>query len=225
MEEIKPFLPIIMGASGGLVLIGLLIIIIVRMRSSGGQDRNMNTVNNTCANHTPTNNNLSNGKDALLFHFITSRSESEGHGQRKNMLHILLPKINKTEIIWWTFNETKPNPTHGEHKEVVVIEIDALAQYSARTSEGIINHLRFFHQITETQLFHIPSSRQWREHGEESGHHSTRYGRQYLFTPLPLPSSGAKIRWPSNKPTIMMTRLHCRTQRRWARGQQWTGRQ
>lgn len=99
MEEIKPFLPIIMGASGGLVLIGLLIIIIVRMRSSGGQDRNMNTVNNTCANHTPTNNNLSNGKDALLFHFITSWSESDGKGQRKNMLHILLPKINKTEII------------------------------------------------------------------------------------------------------------------------------
>lgn len=67
MEEIKPFLPIIMGASGGLVLIGLLIIIIVRMRSSGGQERNMNTVNNTCANHTPTNNTLSNGMDALLF--------------------------------------------------------------------------------------------------------------------------------------------------------------
>lgn len=63
MEEIKPFLPIIMGAAGGLVLIGLLVIVIVRCRtSSSGPDRGLNTVNNTCANHTPTNNNLSNGK-------------------------------------------------------------------------------------------------------------------------------------------------------------------
>lgn len=57
IEDIKPFLAILMGAVGGLVLIALLIVVIVRLRGSSGQDRNLNNiVNNTCANHTPANN-------------------------------------------------------------------------------------------------------------------------------------------------------------------------
>lgn len=52
IEDIRPFLPIIMGASGGLVLMGALIILAMRMRGPGN-DRDINTVNSSCANRTP----------------------------------------------------------------------------------------------------------------------------------------------------------------------------
>lgn len=74
IEDIKPFLAILMGGVGGLVLIALLIVIIVRLRGSSGQERGLNTVNNTCANHTPTNN-LSNGNSGFCLH------EEGGNGE------------------------------------------------------------------------------------------------------------------------------------------------
>lgn len=61
IEDIRPFIGILMGAVGGLVLIAFVIVIIVRLRGSSGQDRrNNNSPNNLCVNHIP-NNNLSNG--------------------------------------------------------------------------------------------------------------------------------------------------------------------
>lgn len=58
IEDLKPFLPIIMGALGGLLLIGFLIIAVVRSRGSGSrEDRSMNAVNSRGANSQ-----LSNGK-------------------------------------------------------------------------------------------------------------------------------------------------------------------
>lgn len=58
IEDIRPFLPIIMGASAGIVLIGLMIVMFIRH-----QRRSKDTVNNTCANGgTPTSNRLSDGK-------------------------------------------------------------------------------------------------------------------------------------------------------------------
>lgn len=40
MEDLKPFLPVIMGAVGGLLLIALLIIAVVRSRGGGREDGN-----------------------------------------------------------------------------------------------------------------------------------------------------------------------------------------
>lgn len=58
IEDLKPFLPIIMGALGGLLLIGFLVIAVVRSRGSGSrEDRSMNAVNSRGANSQ-----LSNGK-------------------------------------------------------------------------------------------------------------------------------------------------------------------
>lgn len=50
IEDIKPFLPIILGAAGGVLLIGLLITVVVRSCSGGGgrrEDRNGNPVNSS----------------------------------------------------------------------------------------------------------------------------------------------------------------------------------
>lgn len=64
IEDIRPFLPIIMGASGGLLVMGLLIVIVVRIK--GGRNdrlrgRDTNTVNSSCANRTPPSDHLHNG--------------------------------------------------------------------------------------------------------------------------------------------------------------------
>lgn len=53
IEDIRPFLPIIMGASGGLLVMGLLIVIVVRVRVSSSNGRDRNIVNSSCANGTP----------------------------------------------------------------------------------------------------------------------------------------------------------------------------
>lgn len=68
IEEIRPFLPVIMGASGGLVLMGLLIIVVVRMRCARDDQqqhhhhgRDINTVNSSCGNHSPPSDRLHTG--------------------------------------------------------------------------------------------------------------------------------------------------------------------
>lgn len=71
MEDIKPFLPIIYGALGGLLLIGLLIVVVVRSRG-GREERNMNLVNRGGGGGGNTANQLSTGKE-----IITSRSGLE----------------------------------------------------------------------------------------------------------------------------------------------------
>lgn len=67
MEDIKPFLPIIYGALGGLLLIGLLIVVVVRSRSGGGRgdERNMNLVNRGGGAGGNTANQLRTGKENM----------------------------------------------------------------------------------------------------------------------------------------------------------------
>lgn len=61
IDDIRPFLPVIMGASGGLLLMGLLVVLVVRLRSPRGSGRDINTVNSSCAHSSPPSDNLHNG--------------------------------------------------------------------------------------------------------------------------------------------------------------------
>lgn len=65
IEDIRPYLPVIMGALGGVVLMALLITMAIRMRTKASNDgrrgRDSNTVNSSCANGTPPSDHLHNG--------------------------------------------------------------------------------------------------------------------------------------------------------------------
>lgn len=115
MEDIRPFLPIIMGASGGLVLMGLLIILVVRVRGKSNErrGRDINTVNSSCANRTPpSDHHLHTGNYFARPFFFFDLLLSFFWGTPINFLRRLHSKVNLTHFTsYLIFSSLLPPPS------------------------------------------------------------------------------------------------------------------